>query len=78
MQQWGHGLGTAFGWDFVQPPIIYPTDLLEEKISTITTAGITLEVTHSPGETDDQIILYYADKEVVISGDNYYLSLIHI
>ena len=73
VQQWGHGLGTAFGWDFVQPPIIYPTDLLEEKISTITTAGITLEVTHSPGETDDQIILYYADKEVVISGDNYYM-----
>ena len=73
VQQWGHGLGTAFGWDFVQPPIIYPTHLLEEKISTITTAGITLEVTHSPGETDDQIILYYPDKEVVISGDNYYM-----
>jgi|TARA_B110000014_G_C20117446_1_gene590639 alkyl sulfatase BDS1-like metallo-beta-lactamase superfamily hydrolase len=73
VQEWGHGLGLAFGWDFVQPPIIYPTHLLEEKITTITTAGITLEVTHSPGETDDQIIIYYPDKEVVVSGDNYYM-----
>jgi alkyl sulfatase BDS1-like metallo-beta-lactamase superfamily hydrolase len=73
VQQWGHGLGLAFGWDFIQPPIMYPTNLLQGKLNTVNVAGITLEVSHTPGETDDQIILYYPDKEVVISADNYYM-----
>ena len=71
--QRGHGLGFTLDFDFKQPPVIYPTVLLKGKKNILTIAGITLEIIHSPGETDDQIIIYYEDKEVVFSGDNYYM-----
>ena len=71
--QRGHGLGFTLDFDFKQPPVIYPTILLKGKKNILTIAGITLEIIHSPGETDDQIIIYYQDKEVVFSGDNYYM-----
>ena len=71
--QRGHGLGFTLDFDFKQPPVIYPTVLLKGKKNILTIAGITLEIIHSPGETDDQIIIYYQDKEVVFSGDNYYM-----
>ena len=71
--QRGHGLGFTLDYSFKQPPVIYPTVLLKGKSNTLTIAGVTLEITHSPGETDDQIIIYYKDKEIVFSGDNYYM-----
>ena len=71
--QRGHGLGFTLDFDFEQPPVVYPTVLLEGKKNILTIAGVTLEVVHSPGETDDQIIIYYKDKEIVFSGDNYYM-----
>ena len=71
--QRGHGLGFTLDFDFKQPPVIYPTVLLKGKKNILTIAGISLEIIHSPGETDDQIIIYYQDKEVVFSGDNYYM-----
>ncbi|HIF30004.1 MAG TPA: MBL fold metallo-hydrolase [Candidatus Marinimicrobia bacterium] len=71
--QRGHGLGFTLDFDFKQPPVVYPTVLLEGKKNILTIAGVTLEIVHSPGETDDQIIIYYEDKEIVFSGDNYYM-----
>ena len=71
--QRGHGLGFTLDFDFEQPPVVYPTVLLEGKKNILTIAGVTLEVVYSPGETDDQIIIYYKDKEIVFSGDNYYM-----
>lgn len=71
--QRGHGLGFTLAFDFKQPPVVYPTVLLEGKKNTLSIAGVTLEIVHSPGETDDQIIIYYQDKEIVFSGDNYYM-----
>ena len=69
----GHGLGFTLKFDFEQPPVIYPTDFFDTQTSKLTVGGIELEVQHTPGETDDQIIIYYPEKEVVISGDNYYM-----
>ena len=69
----GHGLGFTLKFDFEQPPVIYPTDFFDTQTSKLTVGGIELEVQHTPGETDDQIIIYYPEKEIVISGDNYYM-----
>jgi len=69
----GHGLGFTLKFDFEQPPVIYPTDFFDTQTSKLTVGGIELEIQHTPGETDDQIIIYYPEKEVVISGDNYYM-----
>ena len=69
----GHGLGFTLKFDFKQPPVIYPTDFFDTQTSKLTVGGIELEVQHTPGETDDQIIIYYPEKEIVISGDNYYM-----
>ena len=69
----GHGLGFTLKFDFKQPPVIYPTDFFDTQTSKLTVGGIELKIQHTPGETDDQIIIYYPEKEVVISGDNYYM-----
>ena len=42
--------------------------------ATITTGGVSLEVSHNPGETDDQIMTWYPDQRVVFAGDNMYRS----
>ena len=69
----GHGLGFTLNFDFEQPPVIYPTDFLNQQTSMLSIGGIDLEIQHTPGETDDQIIIYYPEKDVVISADNYYM-----
>lgn len=42
--------------------------------ATISLGGVTLEVSHNPGETDDQIMTWFAEDRVVFSGDNMYRS----
>ena len=69
----GHGLGFTLKFDFEQPPVVYPTNFFESQTSELIIGGVRLEIQHTPGETDDQIIIYYPEKEVVISGDNYYM-----
>ena len=69
----GHGLGFTLNFDFEQPPVIYPTNFLDQQTSRLSIGGIDLEIQHTPGETDDQIIIYYPEKNVVISADNYYM-----
>lgn len=69
----GHGLGFTLNFDFEQPPVIYPTHFFELQTNKLSVGGIDLEIQHTPGETDDQIIIYYPEKDVVISGDNYYM-----
>ena len=69
----GHGLGFTLNFDFEQPPVIYPTHFFELQTNKLSVGGIDLEIQHTPGETDDQIIIYYPEKDVVISADNYYM-----
>ena len=69
----GHGLGFTLNFDFEQPPVIYPTNFFELQTNQLSVGGINLEIQHTPGETDDQIIIYYPDKNVVVSADNYYM-----
>jgi alkyl sulfatase BDS1-like metallo-beta-lactamase superfamily hydrolase len=69
----GHGLGFTLNFNFEQPPVIYPTHFFELQTNKLSVGGVDLEIQHTPGETDDQIIIYYPDKDVVISADNYYM-----
>jgi len=69
----GHGLGFTLNFDFEQPAVIYPTIFFEQQTNKLSVGGVDLEIQHTPGETDDQIIIYYPDKDVVISADNYYM-----
>ncbi len=51
-----------------------PTRVLAGKRSDLVLAGIRIVAIHSPGETDDQIILWLPDKKVLLPADNYYHS----
>ncbi len=37
-------------------------------------AGVTLELVAAPGETDDQLYVWFPEEEVLFAGDNYYKS----
>lgn len=52
---------------FVIPSTIYREDKIIREID-----GITLEMVRLPGETDDQIMIWLPQKEVLCCGDNYY------
>ncbi len=51
-----------------------PTLHITDDKTTITRAGITLELVKAPGETPDHIVVWLKDKEVLFSGDNFYSS----
>ena len=48
-----------------------PTKTFSQKMS-ISLAGLDLEMIHAPGETDDQIIVWYPQKKVLFPADNIY------
>ena len=52
---------------------IRPTRRFDTQ-ATISIGGVTLEVSHNPGETDDQILTWFADQRVAFAGDNMYRS----
>ena len=50
---------------------ISPTKTFSKRLS-VCLAGLELEVVHAPGETDDQIIVWYPHKKVLFPADNIY------
>ena len=48
-----------------------PTDTFEDKLE-ITEAGFDLVLYHAPGETNDQIIVHWPEKDAVFPADNLY------
>jgi len=59
----------GMGAGFVPPNLLIAEDQLE-----ITRAGVTMTLTKAPGETPDHMIVWLADRKVLICGDNYYKS----
>lgn len=51
-----------------------PTNFLSGDRQTIEIAGIRLELVSSPGETNDQLYVWYAGAKVLFAGDNFYRS----
>lgn len=52
---------------FVPPTTIYDDDRVEREID-----GVRLEIVRLPGETDDQIMVWAPEQQVLCCGDNYY------
>ncbi|MFZ5565299.1 MAG: MBL fold metallo-hydrolase, partial [Thermodesulfobacteriota bacterium] len=48
-----------------------PTVTFSDRL-TATVAGVSFELIHAPGETDDQIYVWLPDQRVLICGDNFY------
>ncbi|MCP4605504.1 MAG: MBL fold metallo-hydrolase [Proteobacteria bacterium] len=53
----------------IRPNKTFPGESVELDI-----AGMKIELIHAPGETDDQILVWLADKKVLLAADNYYKS----
>jgi alkyl sulfatase BDS1-like metallo-beta-lactamase superfamily hydrolase len=51
-----------------------PTMRIGDEGARITLSGIDLELVRAPGETPDHIVVWYPEKKVLISGDNFYRS----
>lgn len=51
-----------------------PTHFLTRDRKTIEVAGIELELVSSPGETNDQLFVWYPAGKVLFAGDNFYRS----
>jgi len=49
-----------------------PNEFLSEDRMTISVAGVDLDLVTAPGETDDQLYVWYPEKKVLFCGDNYY------
>ena len=63
-----------FGDKFKPTLNIEPTHTFDEKLS-ITEAGFDLVLYHAPGETNDQIIIHWPEKDVLFPADNIYKVL---
>lgn len=62
--------GEAFATDSATKP----THFLENDRQTITIAGVELELVSSPGETNDQLFVWYPAGKTLFAGDNLYRS----
>ncbi len=51
-----------------------PTRRIGDDGENIKLCGIDLQLVVAPGETPDHIVIWYPEKKVLISGDNYYRS----
>jgi len=51
-----------------------PTHFLDGERKTIRVAGVELELVSSPGETNDQLFVWYPAGKALFAGDNFYRS----
>ena len=59
---------------FASSKKLKPTHFLEGARKKIQIAGIELELVSSPGETNDQLFVWYPASKVLFAGDNFYRS----
>jgi alkyl sulfatase BDS1-like metallo-beta-lactamase superfamily hydrolase len=62
----GLGPGSTLGY-------IKPTKTFRDRMRA-NVAGISFELIHAPGETDDQLYVWLPDRKVLLCGDNLYKS----
>ncbi|MEO6738679.1 MAG: alkyl/aryl-sulfatase [Chthoniobacteraceae bacterium] len=54
------------------PPV--PTDTFQDGRKKIAVGGLELELVAAPGETDDELYVWFPKERVVFAGDNFYQS----
>jgi len=55
-------------------PYILPNKLFQNDWETLTIGGQTLEVFHSPTDSEDHIFIWLPDKQVLLCGDAFYMA----
>lgn len=66
------GIGKRLNLDGLSSRLIPPNRLLYKKQQSIHIAGMDLELMEIPGETDDQIAVYWPAKNVLLCADDFY------
>ncbi len=69
--QGGSGIGFRLRFDSADIALARPTHTFQDR-ATVTAAGITLELVHAPGETDDQLFAWWPERRALFPGDNIY------
>ena len=64
-------LFSRFGDKFKSSVKVRPTHVFKRKLE-ISEAGMDMILYHAPGETNDQIIIHWPDKDILFPADNLY------
>ena len=51
---------------------VVPTDTFEDRLEINPVKGVKLTLYHAPGETNDQIIIWWEKKRMLFPADNIY------
>jgi len=51
--------------------LMRPTHTVKDRLA-VTIAGMSLELIHAPGETNDHIVVWMPEKKVMVCADNFY------
>ena len=54
--------------------ILKPTRKIAEDRETVELCGVSLQLIMAPGETPDHMVVWYPEKKILFSGDNFYRS----
>ena len=76
-QRINNGVARAYRPELRGPasrPGVTPTHFVTEPRRRVNVAGVRLELVAAPGETSDQLFVWYPDREVLFAGDNFYKS----
>jgi alkyl sulfatase BDS1-like metallo-beta-lactamase superfamily hydrolase len=65
------GIGPHLKADTTQLALLRPTNVFD-KFLDITVAGLHLKLLHMPGETEDQIAVWWPERKILLPGDNIY------
>lgn len=66
-----NGLGMQLRFDPADLGLLRPTHTFSDRM-TVEVAGVTMELVHAPGETDDQLFVWLPEQRVLLPGDNVY------
>ncbi|MCB9796023.1 MAG: MBL fold metallo-hydrolase [Alphaproteobacteria bacterium] len=67
----GTGIGFALRFDAGDIALARPTHTFTERV-TLELAGLELELVHAPGETADQLFVWWPERRVLLPADNIY------
>ena len=56
----------------ISGPKMLPTITFKDELDVILAGDLHLKLIHSPGETDDHIIIWMPSKKVLMTADNIY------
>ncbi|XP_021366206.1 alkyl/aryl-sulfatase BDS1-like isoform X2 [Mizuhopecten yessoensis] len=68
----GIGIKLKYGDPANNFGLVYPNKFVSKAVTDVTMAGIPVQIIHIPGETDDQIGVWIADRKIFLCADDVY------